>query len=202
MASSTGERYIYYRKPGKRDGANCAPFMVSINYGAHRDLSRPSFYRRASTMQEAIAQRDAFLASQKVIPAALKRANHPKAKRTKPMTAAEKVAWDIINDARAKATEKGFVYLVIEEGNPSVAKIGWTSKTPPEARLNDYQAGNPRKLVMLGTLPGTKRRERALHRKYVSGNILGEWFAVTAELLHEFNLNPAGIGGKPTEATT
>ncbi len=121
---------------------------------------------------------------------ALKRAGHAKAKR-KPIAPAQQVALDILRDARAKPRTMGWVYLVIEDARfipATVGKIGWTSKNPPEARLNDYQAGNPRKLVMLGTIRGTKRREANLHRKYIANNVLGEWFYLTDALLSEFNI--------------
>jgi hypothetical protein len=123
---------------------------------------------------------------------ALKRAGHAKAKR-KPITKAQQVALDILRDARAKPRTMGWVYLVIEDPEwvlslRSVGKIGWTSKSPPEARLNDYQAGNPRKLVMVGSIKGTKKREANLHAKYIRDNVLGEWFRLSDALLAEFGL--------------
>lgn len=123
---------------------------------------------------------------------ALKSARHPRAEK-RPLTAAQQVALDILRDARAKPDAMGVVYLVSEVGNGfmEAVKVGWTSKTPPESRMGDYQAGNPRKLVMLGTLPGTKADEAALHQRFIEHNILGEWFRPAPELLSEF-----GIGSK------
>lgn len=121
--------------------------------------------------------------------AALKTANHPKAVKL-PVTPAVQVALDILRDARAKVSDQGTVYLVAEgplKLLPAV-KIGWTSKTPPAARLGDYQAGNPRKLHMLATRPGTKTDEAALHAKYIDDNVLGEWFRPTSALLSEFGI--------------
>lgn len=114
-------------------------------------------------------------------------ANHPSAKK-KPVTPAQQVALDILRDARAASKAEGWVYLVAEKNCPLAVKIGWTAKDPPESRLGDYQAGNPRPLVMVGTIPGTKQDEKRLHHKYISLNVLGEWFRPTPELLSEFNL--------------
>jgi hypothetical protein len=119
---------------------------------------------------------------------ALKRAGHAKARR-KPITPAQQVALDILRDARAKPKAAGWVYLVVEAGSRKrVAKVGWTSKTPPEARLNDYQAGNPRKLCMLAKRKGTKRLEANIHKRHIDDNVLGEWFRLTPALLSEFGL--------------
>lgn len=117
----------------------------------------------------------------------LKSAGHPSAKR-RHLTAEQQVALDILRDSRAKSTDPGIVYLVIQEDDTTVGKIGWTSKIPPESRMGDYQAGNPRKLVMLSQIPGTKNDERALHQRFIRHNVLGEWFTLADEILVEFGV--------------
>jgi hypothetical protein len=133
----------------------------------------------------------------KIVPApALKRAAHPKAKRKK-ITPAQQVALDILRDARAKPKAMGWVYLVVETRPWGLdferGKVGWTSKNPPEARLNDYQAGNPRKLVMIGKIKGTKRKESNIHKRHIAKNVLGEWFRLDDALLSEFGLKKEDI---------
>jgi hypothetical protein len=125
---------------------------------------------------------------------ALKRAGHAKSKR-RPLTKQQQVALDILRDARAKPKTMGWVYLVVEGhygpqglNGAAVGKVGWTSKNPPEARLNDYQAGNPRKLVMIGKIRGTKRKESNIHKRHIDKNVLGEWFRLDDALLSEFGL--------------
>lgn len=150
---------------------------------------------RRDTAEEAAQDYCDYANGLEVSPASRARlasAAHPKATPT-PRSKAVQVALDILRDERAKVVENGTVYLVAEKRSEYAVKIGWTSKTPPEARLNDYQAGNPRVLVMLGTLPGTKADEGALHRKYQHDNILGEWFRPTDELLSEFGLTTRKI---------
>lgn len=68
----------------------------------------------------------------------------------------------------------------------SAVKIGFS--TNPEARVPELQTGNPRRLILLGKIKGTRDDEAALHAKYATLNILQEWFRPTAALLSEFGM--------------
>lgn len=140
------------------------------------------------TSEEAAADYCDFVNSNQLAPStALKTAGHPRAAKRK-LTPEQQVALDILRDSRAANDAPGTVYLTIETGDWSSAKIGWTGKTPPEARLGDYQAGNKRRLVMVGKFPGTKDDEKALHRRHIGLNELGEWFRLTDAVLSEFDI--------------
>lgn len=79
------------------------------------------------------------------------------------------------------STEAGKVYIWTH-----AVKIGWSEA--PDARIASLQTGNPQKLVLLATKPGTLDDERALHAKYLPDNVLQEWFRPTMALLLEFGL--------------
>lgn len=97
-------------------------------------------------------------------------------------------------ERKMKRGSRGFIYLVAEEAFESrsgetyilrdAVKIGWSES--PDARIATLQTGNPRKLILLGTKPGTVDDEKALHAKYIGQNVLQEWFRPTQELLSEF----------------
>jgi hypothetical protein len=170
-------------------------------YQAHGGRTRAGFVWRGTTrtsaLQAAQDHCDYVNGSRAASPATpgLKTAAHPKARRKK-ISPAQQVALDILRDARAKPKSMGWVYLVVEDGTLRTgipAKVGWTSKSPPEARLNDYQAGNPRKLKMIGKIKGTKRKESNIHKRHIDNNVLGEWFRLTPALLSEFNLKKEDI---------
>jgi hypothetical protein len=68
---------------------------------------------------------------------------------------------------------------VIGEGNTSgIVKIGRSSN--PATRLGGVQTGNPRKVQLLLVIPQAGQHEDALHRKFVSRRIGGEWFDLGA----------------------
>lgn len=92
---------------------------------------------------------------------------------------------------RRQAAKLGYVYCIGEEGSATAVKIGYAGT--PTLRIGSLQTGNPRKLVILGVLRGTKADERELHAEYQEHNILGEWFRPTARLLSEFDLEPEMI---------
>ena len=103
-------------------------------------------------------------------------------------------------EAKERDGSQGFLYLIGMEyptafppRDPSkvniaawAVKLGWSEN--PEARIATLQTGNPAKLVLLATKPGTLEDERALHAKYLHVNILQEWFRPTLPLLLEFGL--------------
>lgn len=97
-------------------------------------------------------------------------------------------ALGVLRDARGQREgRQGYVYLIAEVyvgGGIGPCKVGYS--TNPEARVAELQVGNPRKLTLLYSMPGTEADERRLHIKYADRNILLEWFSPTKELLLEF----------------
>lgn len=92
----------------------------------------------------------------------------------------------------AKEREDGkpdLCYLVGMEGDDTAVKIGHS--TNPPARLGEYQAGNPRKLMVLATMDGGKQRERELHQRFIRNHqdwMIGEWFSKDPAILNEFKV--------------
>jgi hypothetical protein len=96
-------------------------------------------------------------------------------------------ALGVIRDVRAqKKHHRGFVYCIGEVGEWYAVKVGFSLK--PIARVSELQTGNPRPLVLLGTIKGTVSTERDLHAKYIDYNIVGEWFTPADDLLAEFGI--------------
>lgn len=77
----------------------------------------------------------------------------------------------------------GYVYLIACDDR-SAAKIGWA--VDPERRRRALQTGNPKRLVLLGFIPGTREDEQALHNRFSSAREVGEWFRLTPEIEQYF----------------
>jgi hypothetical protein len=60
-------------------------------------------------------------------------------------------------------------------------KIGWSRCVA--SRLEDLQHGNPRRLILLGTMPGDRQEEMRLHARFAKSRLLGEWFLPCPDLL-------------------
>lgn len=73
------------------------------------------------------------------------------------------------------------VYLVECEGKGRPIKIGYARL--PERRLQTLRTYNPYPLRFIGMLRGERTLELALHTRFRSSQIHGEWFARTPELL-------------------
>lgn len=71
-------------------------------------------------------------------------------------------------------------------------KIGFTSSKSAKDRLGGCQTGNPNKLVITGVIPGTKKKEKELHSKYSSYNIINEWFSLTEKQVIDIILEHGG----------
>lgn len=71
----------------------------------------------------------------------------------------------------ASADYPGHVYFIAS--GPFV-KIGWAIE--PARRLLELATGNPVELVLLGSTPGTRKLERALHLAFATSRVQGEWF--------------------------
>jgi hypothetical protein len=81
-------------------------------------------------------------------------------------------------------------YLVGMEGDNSAVKIGHSTNIP--RRLGQYQAGNPRKLEVIATMPGGKAKERELHCKFMPYHMawmVGEWFMKGPAIINEFEVS-------------
>lgn len=80
-------------------------------------------------------------------------------------------------------------YLVGMQGDRSAVKIGHSTNV--YRRMNQYQAGNPRKLVVLGLLDGGRAKEQELHSRFMhyhSDEFVGEWFVLNPEILNFFGV--------------
>lgn len=60
-------------------------------------------------------------------------------------------------------------------------KIGHTTGDPAK-RMEGLQVGCPFKMKLLGTIPGTREVERALHSRFRSSALGGEWFSLTGRV--------------------
>jgi hypothetical protein len=69
----------------------------------------------------------------------------------------------------------GLVYFIgNDQGGP--VKIGFTSHMDPTTRLRQLQTASPYRLNVLGSIPGTVARERAIHAFLMDDRLKGEWF--------------------------
>jgi hypothetical protein len=92
---------------------------------------------------------------------------------------------------RISVGKPGYVYCIGEENRSMAVKVGFSDDAT--FRIGALQTGNPRKLVILGVIRGTRADERDLHARYIKDNILNEWFKPTRELLEEFDIDPEGV---------
>ena len=72
----------------------------------------------------------------------------------------------------------GFVYFIADEDG--YIKIGHASSVP--SRIASLQTATRHHLRLIGFIPGTLADERALHAKFASSHVRGEWFAPTPAL--------------------
>jgi hypothetical protein len=79
--------------------------------------------------------------------------------------------------ARGSTAAEGWVYALTERDSYRYIKIGW-SKENPDDRVKSCQTGNPRELVLIDRLEGSRELERAVHDCLgVQGHhVRGEWF--------------------------
>lgn len=79
---------------------------------------------------------------------------------------------------------EGLIYFV-QAGPGGPIKIGWTQNW--DGRVANLQTANPERLELVGTLPGTRRDEARLHRRFAHLSTGGgeEWFR-NVEEIHEF----------------
>lgn len=85
----------------------------------------------------------------------------------------------------------GWVYF-IGEGFMRPVKIGWAAD--PERRLCGLQIASPADLSLLAQQAGTIVDERALHRRFATTRLRGEWFAWSEDIAaHIKGLLPADL---------
>lgn len=72
------------------------------------------------------------------------------------------------------------IYFIQDEDTLAI-KIGYGSS--PADRIKTLQTGNPSRLHLLATIPGTQVDEHELHRRFASSRVAGEWFRPTPALL-------------------
>lgn len=75
-----------------------------------------------------------------------------------------------------------FVYFAQEQSPEGYVKIGYTS-IAPEDRVPRMQQGNPRRIVLLGSMLGNRRQERVLHEQFAEHHVAGEWFKPAPDLM-------------------
>lgn len=83
---------------------------------------------------------------------------------------------------KTKVPTSGFVYFITAADPGFPIKIGFMKKRT-DLRLRTLQTGCPYPLFLVGTVPGTYRDERTLHRRFSAQRLSGEWFERTPELL-------------------
>lgn len=69
------------------------------------------------------------------------------------------------------------IYFIEMEGL-SFIKIGYTA-ADAEQRMAQLQTGQPYRLRLIGTMPGDKKAEHALHKELDAYRSTGEWFSAT-----------------------
>lgn len=123
------------------------------------------------------------------LPSPLKTAGHEAKRDSLPSDPEVEHALGVLRDAKAQQEGKqGYVYLIIEEhpgGALKYAKVGYS--TNPRARVAELQTGNPRPLSLHYMKEGTREDEAAIHQRHIRSNVLQEWFAITPELLFEWD---------------
>lgn len=80
-----------------------------------------------------------------------------------------------------KKWTRPFVYFVSRRGDSgSFIKIGYTKDI--DARMNALQCASVERLLLLGTLPGGRLLEQALHRAFEHLRVDREWFRPDDEM--------------------
>lgn len=85
---------------------------------------------------------------------------------------------------------EGVVYF-IQAGPGGPIKIGWSQEV--DRRIAELQTANARKLILLGTVPGTLETEASLHVQFSHLRLEAEWFQDSEEIqvfLRENALKP------------
>ena len=94
----------------------------------------------------------------------------------------------LVDKSSTFAILDGLIYFIqAVDGGP--IKIGVTDQHP-NRRLEQFQAGCPVKLCVLGTTPGDQWAEDRLHKRFAAHRLHGEWFEPVDELVEVATMNP------------
>lgn len=82
----------------------------------------------------------------------------------------------------------GWVYLLKEDSDDSLCKIGVTKCDKVEDRIKKLQTGNGNKIRLVSSFLSSKpfKLEKMMHRKYQFNREEGEWFLMTKEQIDNF----------------
>jgi hypothetical protein len=83
-----------------------------------------------------------------------------------------------------------YVYFITCEYPDFPIKIGYAAN--PKARLASIGIMLPYPVVTLAVVPGSRRLERKLHKKFADSQMMGEWFRRTPELMALIEAAAAG----------
>lgn len=82
----------------------------------------------------------------------------------------------------------GWVYLLKEDGDDSMYKIGVTKSETVDTRIKKLQTGNGNKIILINSFLSSKpfKLEKMMHSKYASNREEGEWFLMGKEDVNSF----------------
>lgn len=198
-----------------RQSAGGKAFQADV-YGGKRDKAGRKWKGpRRATAEEAAQDYCDYINGGHAVPVArLNSAGHSAPARQKLDDGLNQLERDTLAKLQAKQRkgidavrndDKGYVYLIGEVSSPNntrssflngkfispfAVKIGYSDESP-ERRIKQLQTGNPRKLVLLGSIRGTLADEATLHQRFISRNVLQEWFKPSGELLAIFRKKEA-----------
>lgn len=83
----------------------------------------------------------------------------------------------------------GWVYLLKEDGDDMLYKIGVTKCDSAEARIKKLQTGNGNKIRLVNSFLTNKpfKLEKMMHNKYKESREEGEWFLLTNDQVNNFS---------------
>lgn len=79
----------------------------------------------------------------------------------------------------SEKSRPGHVYF-LQNGRRKLVKIGFSGDHT--SRIGGIQSMNPDKLKLLATVPGSRRLEAELHKRFAKYRVQGEWFSVEGAL--------------------
>lgn len=91
------------------------------------------------------------------------------------------------------------VIYFLQASKSKLVKIGFT-EGPVWNRICALQIGSPEKLILLGTMPGTRWAELQLHRQFADCSEAGEWFRSEPPLMEFISANAEAPNGETLAA--
>jgi hypothetical protein len=166
-----------------------ANFNTRSSTSGHGGEPVPSYETRCRPCDSLSTRLGSIAAARKALnlglAGVLRQARHGGRTDAKPLSTKAK---EELRERREEAAgTPSMCYLLGMEGDRTAVKIG--SSTNVYRRMAQIQAGNPRKLKVLGLLPGGEAKERELHKKFMRYHrpeFIGEWFAVAPEIFNHF----------------